>query len=354
MQETVLVEVLRAGQVEATHSVSFAIADTNGHLIGSWGNPDLVTFLRSSAKPFQAVTFVESGAADHFDFESGDLALVCASHSGTELHVEKARQLLVKIGESERALQCGTHIPYDEQTYEELLRTDRPLNPVRNNCSGKHTGMLGLAKYMGDDLNTYLTLEHPVQEWILRVISDMAEVPIDSVVTGVDGCSAPTFALPLHTVARAYARLVDPETLGATRSAACRRIFAAMTGFPELVGGPGRFDTLFMRAVGGRMMSKSGAEGFQSIGIPRNVLKEGSPAIGIAIKVHDGDHKNHRAGALTAIEIIARLGGFQDGERAVLKSFDVRPVRNLRDLCVGELRINPVFEPEFNLDHERL
>jgi L-asparaginase II len=346
MQDDALVEVIRAGQVESRHQISFALVDGNGDLRAAWGDPDLVTFLRSSAKPFQAIPFVESGAADHFHFQPRDIALVCASHSGTDMHVEAARRILEKIGVPESALRCGVHIPYDEKTYINLLRGGEDLKPIRNNCSGKHAGMLALAKYLDEDLATYLDQRHPAQKQILQVILEMTGVPDDAITVGVDGCSAPTFALPLRAAARAYARLVARGDQTSLHAQAARRIVEAMTAHPEYVAGPNRFDTIFMQAVNGRMVSKSGAEGFQAVGIPPGALGEGSPPLGLAIKVHDGDHKDHKAGAITAIELVDRLGGFRRTERESLKRFDTRELINLSGIIVGEVRANPAFKLE--------
>jgi L-asparaginase II len=354
MHPHALVQVLRANQIESCHHVSFAIVDNEGNLIASWGDPGLVTFMRSSAKPFQAIPFVESGAVDHFHFESRDLALVCASHSGTDMHVELARRLLDKVGISEHALRCGVHNPYDEETYKHLLTSGGEVLPIRNNCSGKHAGMLALTKYLDEELDSYLNPDHPVQRRIMQTLSEMTDLAVDEIVVGVDGCSAPTFAVPLIAAARGYAQLVDREIPDQNRAEACNRVFQAMTSFPEFVAGPGRFDTLFMQAVNGRMVSKSGAEGFQCIGIPRGEIKDSSPPIGVAIKVHDGDHETHGAAALAAIEIVDKLGGFQEGERARLAGFDCREVVNLRELTVGDIRINPIFGQEFDLSNEWL
>jgi L-asparaginase II len=354
MPQDALVEVLRGKQIESCHHVSFAIVDAMGELVASWGDPELVTFMRSSAKPFQAIACIEGGAADHFRFDSRDLALVCASHSGTEMHVESVRRLLEKIGLSEDALQCGVHVPYDEGTFENLLRSGGVLEPIRNNCSGKHAGMLALAKHLDAKLDSYLEPAHPVQHRILETLAEMTGVAADSIVVGVDGCSAPTFAVPLYAAARGYARLVDRVGFEDRRVEACSRIVQAMTEHPELVAGPGRFDTLFMQAVNGRMVSKSGAEGFQSIGIPGDGIKDGSPPLGIAIKVHDGDHPSHRAAALTAIEIVDRLGGFWEGEKSQLADFDTRETFNLRGITVGEIRISPSFRREFKQKNEWL
>lgn len=354
MQEDSLVEVIRAGQIESRHHVSFAVADAEGRLHASWGDPELVTFLRSSAKPFQAIPFVESGALDHFHLDLRDLALVCSSHAGTQMHVDLARRILGMIEVSEEALLCGTHIPYDDGAYEQLLRSGGALEPVRNNCSGKHAGMLALAKFLGADLHTYLQPNHPIQERILETVSEMSATPKEDIIVGVDGCSAPTFALPLRSTARAYANFVESMGEKDKRQAACRKIFEAMTGHPELVAGPGRFDTVFMRAVHSRILSKAGAEGFQAVGIPRGVLREGSPSLGIAVKVHDGDCKDHHAAALTVVELIDQLGGFHADERTRLSGFDARNQVNLSGIVVGEVRINPSFKREFNIDHEWL
>ena len=347
-----LIEVLRGGLVESSHLVSFALVDADGQLIASWGDPELVTFMRSSAKPFQAIPVVESGAADHYHFEARELALICASHSGTEMHVQAAQRLLAKIDVAETALQCGVHIPYDDETYKALLRTGGSLEPIRNNCSGKHAGMLALAKHLGEDLDSYLSPDHPVQHSILGVIVDMTGLPIEDIVVGVDGCSAPTFAVPLRSAARAYAQLADHQNRSAPYAMATQQIFAAMTAHSQFVGGPDRFDTQFMQTVDGRFLSKSGAEGFQCIGIPPGSLREGSPALGLAIKVHDGDDKNHRAAALTALELLGQLGGFKAGERERLDSFDARVLESLSGTIVGRVRTNPIFRDNFELNHE--
>jgi L-asparaginase II len=270
------------------------------------------------------------------------------------MHVELARQLIEKTAISEGALQCGIHVPYDEEKYKRLMKSGTELKPIRTNCSGKHVGMLAFAKFLDENLEAYLDPAHPVQRRILEVLAEMTGVGVNSIVVGVDGCSAPTFAIPLHAAARGYARLVDPPAPGNKRAEACSRIVQAMTNYPEFVAGPGRFDTLFMQAVRGRMVSKSGAEGFQSIGIPRDKIKPGSPAIGIAIKVHDGDHPSHRAAALTALEIVDRLGGFHEGERSRLADFDAREIYNLRAIPVGTIRVSPSFGREFKLENDWL
>lgn len=353
MREEAVVEIFRAGQIESRHKVSFAIVDVDGHVRSSWGDPDLVTYLRSSAKPLQAIPFVESGAADHFEIEPEELALACASHTGMQMHVDKARHILRKTGVSEDALQCGTHIPYSYGAYEELLRSGGKLEQVRNNCSGKHAAMLATAKYLGEDLTTYLEPAHPVQERIIDVLAGMSGVAARSIIVGIDGCSAPTFALPLRSAALAYARFADAISQEGRRAEVCRRMFQAMTSHPEHVAGPDRFDTRFMLAVDGRMLSKSGAEGFQSLAIPGNAIEQGSPSLGIAIKVHDGDDKEHGAAALIAIELVDQIGGFRPGEREKLAMFDNRERVNLRDIVVGEVRINPSLLRDFDLNYER-
>lgn len=354
MQRTELIEVVRAGLVESAHYVSIAVVDQHGKLLASWGNPELVTFLRSSAKPFQAIALVESGAAEAFDLDDRDLALICASHSGMDMHLSGARRLLEKIGEEESVLLCGVHPPLDTQSSRALIRADEHPTSLHNNCSGKHIGMLCLSKHLGADLVTYLDPQNPAQLCILKTVSQFSGVPAGSIRIGVDGCSAPTFALPLHCAARAYAELVAGEQTEEHRRVACRRIFEAMTTHPELIAGPGRFDTAFMQAVQGRMVSKGGAEGYQSIGIPPNVLADGSPAIGVAIKVHDGDHRNHQAAALAALAVVGQLGGLRSEERANLQDFDERELRNLRGSTVGSIRINPNFIQEFRIADERL
>jgi len=340
-----VVEVVRGRVVESIHYGAVAVADPHGRLLGWWGDPHTVTFLRSSAKPFQALPLVESGAADRFGLTPADLALICASHSGTDAHVEGVSRVQALAGVREADLRCGVHPPLDPETARRLRAEGEEPTPNRHNCSGKHTGMLALARFLGEPLEGYTELTHPVQERILGAFSEMCGLPPKRIEVGIDGCSVPTFAVPLAAAATAYARLGDPAELPPARATACRRIFSAMASHPFQVAGPGRFDTRLMEAGEGRLVAKSGAEGYHAIALAPGVAGPGSPALGIAVKISDGDQgrasdrpPGQRAGARAALAVLDALDALDEGRRRRLSEFEERRLTNWRDIEVGEIR----------------
>ena len=336
-----LVELTRGPLVESIHFGALAVVDVNGSLLAGIGNPDHVANLRSSAKPFQALSLVESGGADAFGFSERELAIVCASHSGTDDHVAVLRGLQARLGVDETNLSCGVHWPMFEPTAQAMrARAEKPT-PNRHNCSGKHTGMLANALHHGFSIEDYLNPQHPVQQVILAAFAEMVRLPPAEVPIGIDGCSAPTFAAPLRNAAYAYALLVDPSSLPEPRRSALRRIFQAMTTCPEMVAGPERFDTMIMQAARGKVVSKGGAEGYQGMGVAPGALGPGSPALGIAIKISDGD-RSDRAVATVALAVLLQLGVLGEAERAGLACFDRRSLYNWRQIEIGEIR--PCFD----------
>lgn len=337
MNDVSLVAILRAGLVESYHIGSVAIANARGELLAWHGDPQTTTFLRSSAKPFQALPLVESGAADRFGLSPQQIALTAASHSGTDRHARMAESILECCGCSEGDLRCGVHTPYDRETARALAAEGREPSPLQHNCSGKHAGMLTLAAFLGQPSETYLDPDQPVQQRILQTFLEMTGLSREQVTIGIDGCSAPNFAVPLHAAATAYARLMDPGEFPPSRQDACERIVQAMTANPELVSGEGRFDTELMRATGGGILSKGGAEGFQGLGIPAGGLGVESPALGVAIKISDGDAAR-RATSLTALAVLKEIGALDEQGASQLASFDERELHNYRGLTVGEIR----------------
>ncbi len=338
-----VVEVLRKERVESIHSGAIAIADAHGQLYAWHGDPQTVTFLRSTAKPFQALPLVESGAADRFRIGDRALALICASHSGTAEHVRAVEELQARVGVGEADLQCGVHAPLDVESARLLRAAGAQPRPNHNNCSGKHTGMLALARHLGEPLEEYLAIDHPVQQRILAALAEMCDFEARRIGVATDGCSAPTFALPLASVAAGYARLADPGALSPSRASACRRIFAAMTGHPDTVGGPGRFDTALMQVTQGRILSKGGAEGYHGLAIAPGVVGAGSPALGIALKIADGD-SGQRAVGRVVVEVLRQLGVITESQRASLEGRWPSSVTNWRGTRVGEIR--PCFRLE--------
>jgi L-asparaginase II len=331
-----LVEVRRGPIVESRHRGHVAAVDGAGNLAASLGEPETVTYLRSSAKPFQALPLVTSGAADRFGFTDVELAVACGSHSGQDLHAETVAGMLRKIGLDESFLKCGVHEPFDRETAERLrARGERPT-VLRNNCSGKHTGMLALALHLGAPPETYDRPEGRVQQAILRAVSLLSGVAVGDVVLGTDGCGVPVFGVRVRAMALMYARLAAPPAeFDETTRRACLRIAAAMNAHPEMVGGTTeRFDTEVMRAARGRVVSKIGAEGVYTAGVlPCELWPRG---LGLAFKIEDGEDR--RARSTIAIESLRQLDVLDENAREALAPYSSFPVKNHRGEIVGEIR----------------
>ncbi len=336
-----LLELTRGDTVESIHMGAIVVVDRNGTLLHAVGDPQTVTFLRSAAKPFQVLPFIEADGHEHYHLTQKEIAVMCASHSGTDEHVAVISDIQSKSGIGEDQLMCGVHAPFDKPTADALIRQDESPTSNRHNCSGKHSGMLAFARMNGEPLDSYLDIDHPVQQRILQTLAEISGVPLAEIHLGVDGCSAPNFALSLYNSALAWARLADPEDLPPARAQACRTITAAMTAHPEMVGGPGRFDTELMEAAKGRVIVKAGAEGYEGIGILPGAAGPGSPGMGVALKIADGDGYG-RARAAVTLEVLRQLGVLSAEELDSLAQHGpARPVQNWRKLEVGEMR--PVF-----------
>ena len=331
MESEILAIVIRGETVESIHRGHLIVLDGAGGEVARIGNAETVTFFRSSAKPFQAIPVLTSGAAERFGFLENEIALACASHSGEEIHTSIAEKMLRKIGLSETDLKCGAHLPFDEKRAEEILRAGEKPTQIHNNCSGKHSAMLAFAKHIGADLKTYDLLENPVQQAILQTVADFTGTPKDEIAIGIDGCAAPNFALSIKGMAQSFAKLVfPPEDFDDELREACRRIVTAMMNFPELIGGTERLDTILMEAARGKFISKIGADGVWLCGVlPSPEWKKG---LGIALKIEDGDDK--RARAVVSIEILRRLGIF---EKETLTNYSPLPIKNRRGDTVGKV-----------------
>ena len=338
-------ELTRGKTIESIHDGAIAVVDVQGKLVAWYGDPEAVTFLRSTAKPFQALPFFEHDGQSIYNLSGSEIAIICASHSGTDEQVAVVRSVQAKAGVAESELMCGVHTPYDEPTAEALHTRREQPTPNRHNCSGKHTGMLAYMK-AATRLGTqpvvdfpYIDPQHPIQKEILRTFAEMTGLPVERVATGIDGCSAPNFAVPLKNAALAYARLCDPKSgkvVPERRAEACHTIVAAMTGNPGMVGGPGRFDTRLMEVARGRILAKGGAEGYQGLGLLPGALGPGSQALGIALKVGDGDSRTSVHSAVT-LEVLRQLGALSQDELEALRDFGPRfPVLNWRKIVVGE------------------
>lgn len=319
------VESTRGDQVESVHKVSVAVTDTAGRLVAQSGNPQLVTFWRSAAKPFQAWPAVADGAADQFNLADDALALACASHSSERVHLDVAERMLRHINLGEDSLACGPHPPLGTAVAEMVLRTGLSLTPRWSNCSGKHACMLALALHRGWPIKGYERSGHPVQDRITESVSEWTGVARDQLRFGVDGCTALCFGLPLTGMARAYARL------GGNEDASLRRLAEAMMAHPNLVGGSGRFCTELMVAWPGEVIAKVGAEGIYSASIPRHGL-------GIALKVEDGDMRSAPAALLGVLRQVGEHIGLDLAPLDVLQRLAEPVIFNTRGEVTGALR----------------
>jgi L-asparaginase II len=323
----VLVEVTRGGMVESRHRAIACVVDADGRVLRHWGDVERPVYARSAVKSLQALPLVETGAADAFGLGDEELALACASHRGESVHTARVAAWLERIGLGPSDLECGVHLPYDEEAAHELLRRGEAPSPVHNNCSGKHAGMLTTAVHRGEPTRGYIRRDHPVQQRILGVLEQMTGHDLSRAPWGHDGCGIPTIGIPLGGIAMAMARLADPSGLPAHRAEAAARLCRAWGAHPHLVGGRHSYDTRLMKAAGGRVLLKVGAEGVMCAVVPELGL-------GAAVKVEDGAD---RAAGVAMAAILGGLGVLPepDGELAAL----LRPqLANRAGLRVGEVR----------------
>ena len=333
METPILAKVIRGDTIESVHRGHLIAIDGDGKVHLSLGEPQTVTYLRSAAKPFQAIPCITSGAADAFGFTEDEIALACASHSGEPMHVETCARMLEKAGLSESDLRCGRHLPFNEKETERLLRANAEITQLYNNCSGKHAAMLAFTKHINADTTGYLRCDHPVQQEILQTISVFCEIPKEEIAIGIDGCCAPNFAMPLNAMARGFLNLVSPPPdLADDARSAAKRVVDAMLNHPELIGGTERLDTILMKAASGRFISKVGADGVWLCGIlPNEKYPQG---LAIALKIEDGDDK--RARPVVAVETLKRLDVLSVDATPDLSPM---PLKNRRGDDVGRVEV---------------
>lgn len=323
-----LLSVSRNGVVERLERGHCAVADARGAILWSSGDPHHLTYLRSSAKPFQATALLLSGAVERFGLADAQIAVACGSHHGEPGHVQAALAMLRRAGVPPTALQCGTHDLWQpDGTF--VARAGLAPTPLHNNCSGKHSGMLAAAQALGAPLDRYLDHDHPVQAAIARNMARCAGLSQDQLHVGVDGCSAPNFAMPLAHMARAFALLARPQTAPAPLERALERIGGAMRRHPWMVSGTDGFDTALMAHAGTPVISKGGAEGLQCVGLPELGL-------GLAVKFESG--RADRLGAVV-IRMLQALAVLPDLLHPALARFAAPAVRNHRGLEVGTAEV---------------
>ncbi|NHF72893.1 asparaginase [Paracoccus xiamenensis] len=326
MSAAEMIELWRGDLLEGVHRGHAVIHD--GHeVVAAWGDPGKVIFPRSSCKMIQALPLLESGAADAAGLGPEQLALSCASHNGAALHADKVGAWLHGLALGEGDLRCGCHMPWDKDESRRLTCSDHKPSQLHNNCSGKHAGFLTWARHAGAGPE-YVEIDHPLQKAIRQATAEvMAEEPAGY---GIDGCSAPNFAGSITGLARAMAAFAQPGS--GARGQAMERLVQAMTAYPELVAGEGRACTELMRAMGGRVAVKTGAEAVFIAIIPERKL-------GVAVKIEDGGTRASQA-AITAL--LVHLGVLDKGHPVVGK-YLTNPMKNWRGIDVGGLRIAPGF-----------
>lgn len=327
MDHVPLIEVTRGDAVESIHYGSAAVVDARGQMLYQVGNPNLLTFTRSTIKPFQAAPFLRAGGQSEFGLTPRELALLCASHSGEAMHIEGVQSILKKAGCTDRHLRCGCHVPLAYSATDAIPPDGQIWSQLHHNCSGKHAGFLAYCVQRGDPLDTYLDPAHPVQKAVRASVAHFAGIAESELRMGIDGCSAPNYAMPLSRLALAYARLAQGDDDSSYRGA-LNDLYQAMTTYPEMVSGTGRSDLAFMQTAPGDWVAKVGAEGVQVIGIR-------SAGLGIAIKIADG---NPRALYTATISVLQQLGLIQSVETSPLAPWLRPQLKNFAGIRTGEVR----------------
>ena len=324
----ILCRVTRGELTESIH-VAFAVAiDETGHPFYSTGDPQYLTCIRSSLKPFQAAASVKAGAVDAAEFNDEELALMCASHIGEKMHVKTAQSMLTKLGLTVDDYECGSHFPSDTLTRHRMIKEDKEAQPLHNNCSGKHAGMLALAKHLGQGTANYIKKDHPVQRTILEYVQDVSGLKM--IPTEIDGCSAPTPFMTLETIAGLF------QTLAAGNEPELERVFKAMCSCPDLVGGSNHFDSNFIKALAGRGVTKVGGESVRGIALK---TQDKGP-VGIALKILDG---NFRALPVATMKLLEHLELLTEEELQNLDKFRTKILKNHNQMEIGRIEAHVEF-----------
>ncbi|HVP36588.1 MAG TPA: asparaginase [Terriglobales bacterium] len=321
----ILAKVYRGKTVESIHCGSIAVVDSKGKLIYSFGDPYFVTYLRSSAKPFQAISLITSGAAKEFGLTQKEIAIISGSHNGQKIHTNTVKSILKKIGLSENNLQCGVHIPHYYTANNIIPPRNKKFTQLNHNCSGKHAGMLGLCVFFGWDIKNYRDPEHPVQKLILKTISKICRYPVKKIGIGIDGCGVPVHAMPLYNMALGFSNLVNYNSKERKTSEAYALIVDSMKKYPEMVSGEGRSDLALAEASEGNIIAKAGGEALSCSG----VLSKGW---GVAVKIADG---SQRAIAPATIETFRQMGLLNRKQITIMPKFSRTIIKNFRGDEVG-------------------
>ncbi|MDF2840777.1 MAG: L-asparaginase [Clostridia bacterium] len=327
-----LVVLTRSHIIESIHKGYISVVDFKGEQIYSTDKKDVKIYMRSSAKPIQAVAFASSGAMDAFHITPHELAIICSSHSGESFHRNAVNSILKKIGLSEKHLLCGVANPYNKNMLNNLIKKGQRPSPLFNCCSGKHAAMLALCKFFGYSIEDYTELEHPVQQLILKTISELLNIPQSDITVGVDGCGVPTIALPISQIAQLYALLAAGKNGDNKYRDALEKIANAMKANPLMINGDKEFCSDLIAGSNGRALGKVGAEGVYCIAVPEKQL-------GICIKISDG---NERAVYPVATHLLSQLGILYGSTLENLNKWAFPPIKNHKGNLVGHTL--PVFD----------
>ena len=314
--------VTRGDLTESIHVAFAVVVDGNGQPIFSTGDPHYLTCIRSSLKPFQAAASLRSGAIDAAGFDDQELALMCASHKGEDMHVNTAMSMLRKLELRIEDYECGSHYPSDTATRHRMIAENKVAQSLHNNCSGKHAGMLALAKYLGKGTTGYVHGDHPVQKTIMEYVKELTG--LGDIHTEIDGCSAPTPFMTLQTIATMF------QFLATDSKPELKRVFNAMTKFPDMIGGTNHFDSMFISALNGRGVTKVGGESVRGIALK---TKDHGP-IGIAIKILDG---GFRAMPLAVMTLMEHLELLSEDEKSNLNKFRTKKLTNHNGMEIGHI-----------------
>lgn len=324
-----LVEVLRGNVVESVHHGIAAIVDASGKTVFAAGEIETPVFPRSAIKPLQALPLIESGAVEEYMLADENIALSCASHKGEEFHTETISHWLGSIGFEEKDLECGVHPPLDEAANKRLIRAGASPSQLHQNCSGQHTGFLCLCNMLSVDHLFYCSPEHPVQTLVAQTVGEMVGCDLARAPIAIDGCGAPTYAIPVKQLAMGMARLADPGKMSTDRARAARRIRDAMTRAPLFVDGNSGMVAAVIAATEGDALIKPGAEGVYCAALPKLGL-------GVALKIADGAM---RAAEAAMLHLLDQLGVFTTEQRSRLVRYFDPTIRNLKGVETGAIRI---------------
>jgi L-asparaginase II len=321
------VSVTRGGIVESNHQISATIVNSQGETLHQWGDAQKPVYPRSSIKALQALAFMERRGDEHFKLTTEEISVLCASHNGEEKHVQTVSNILAKIGFQKPDFECGAHWPMRAETSYQLASTGEAPNNAHNNCSGKHAGMLGLAKLLNVDHHGYINIDHAVQTLIADTMADMCEYDYKTASWSPDGCSAPTWAIPLHNLALAFAKFADPVNESSERQRACKTLFDSVVKAPFMVAGTDRYCTQMMTVLGDKVFLKVGAEGVYIAAIPEQ-------KIAIALKCEDGATRGAESVMTALLDLV---GATKHVDEKEMVKFRRVQLKNWNQLRTGEI-----------------